>query len=246
MRQILLVCPIIIFIACSQQARDYFPFANCQQLVVVISPDDDSTGATLYRFEKRANTWHAPGTPHAVMLGRSGLAWGRGLHEKQTGIQKREGDGKSPAGIFIFSTAFGYAPPDSAAFRLPYVQATDLLECVDDDQSSFYNQLSDSLTIKKDWHSSEFMHRSDDLYKWGIFVDHNIPAMAGNGSCIFFHIWNGAGATTSGCTSMPEENLLALMHWLDPARHPLLVQMTAAGYRRFRKKYGVPEVSKQG
>lgn len=180
--------------------------------------------------------------PQAVMLGRSGLAWGRGLHEKQEGLQKKEGDGKSPAGIFTFGPAFGYAPGGNATFKLPYVQATDVLECVDDANSAFYNRLTDSLSVKKDWYSSEFMHRPDGLYKWGVFVNHNVPAGAGGGSCIFFHIWNGPGATTSGCTSMPEETLLALMHWLDPARYPLLVQMTTSDYRRFQEKYGLPEV----
>ncbi|MFQ5447358.1 MAG: hypothetical protein ACE5FF_10510, partial [Saprospiraceae bacterium] len=118
----------------------------------------------------------------------------------------------------------------------------DVLECVDDANSAFYNRLTDSLSVKKDWYSSEFMHRPDGLYKWGVFVNHNVPAGAGGGSCIFFHIWNGPGATTSGCTSMPEETLLALMHWLDPARYPLLVQMTTSDYRRFQEKYGLPEV----
>jgi len=232
----------IIFMACGQKADYANTFAGCQQLVVVISPDYESTAATLYRFAKTENAWQAAGHPHPVMHGRNGLAWGRGLHKKKSGLQKKEGDGKSPAGIFTFGPAFGYAPADSASFKLPYVQATDVLECVDDSTSAFYNQFTGSLSVKKDWHSSEFMHRPDDLYKWGIFVSHNVPAKAGNGSCIFFHIWNGPGATTSGCTSMPEEDLLVLMHWLNPVQRPLLVQMTTGEYRRFQKKYELPSI----
>jgi len=243
MRPSLFFCLFIPIIACNQQAADSPSFAACRQLVVVTSPDAESTGASLYTFEKtKDGGWQRVAGPQAVMLGRSGLAWGRGLHEKQEGLQKKEGDGKSPAGIFTFGPAFGYAPPGSATFKLPYVQATDVLECVGDANSAFYNQLTGSLKVKKDWHSSEFMHRPDDLYKWGIVVNHNVPATAGDGSCIFFHIWNGPGATTSGCTSMPEESLLALMTWLDPVSHPLLVQMTAGDYMRFQKEYGLPGV----
>ncbi|TAK40479.1 MAG: hypothetical protein EPO28_10055 [Saprospiraceae bacterium] len=245
MQTMALVLTTIIFMACGQKADDANIFAACQQLVVVISPDYERSTATLYRFEKTENAWQATGHPHPVMLGRNGLAWGRGLHNHHGGLQKKEGDGKSPAGVFTFGPAFGYAPVDSASFKLPYVQATDLLECVDDGTSAFYNQFTGSLSVKKDWHSSEFMHRPDDQYKWGVFVNHNVPAKAGNGSCIFFHIWNGPGATTSGCTAMPEEDLLALMHWLNPVQRPLLVQMTAGEYLYFQKKYGLPSISIQ-
>jgi len=45
-------------------------------------------------------------------LGRAGLAWGLGLHGNPPfpGPIKREGDGRSPAGAFELSSAFGYAP----------------------------------------------------------------------------------------------------------------------------------------
>ncbi len=233
---------VVFILACGQNVGNDDIFLRCRQLVVVISPNVESTGATLYSFEKAEAGWQPVAGPQAVMLGRSGLAWGRGLHKKQEGPQKKEGDGKSPAGIFSLGPAFGYAPPGSTDFKLPYVQAMDVLECVDDASSTFYNQLTDSLTVKKDWRSSEFMHRPDSLYKWGIFVNHNVPGVAGNGSCIFFHIWKGPGATTSGCTAMPERFLFSLLNWLDPVRQPLLVQMTSADYRRFQKKYGLPAI----
>ncbi len=177
----------------------------------------------------------------AVTLGRSGLAWGRGEHAPHAGLQKREGDGKSPSGVYSFGNIFGYAPASEVSFKMPFVTADEALECVDDSGSRFYNQLVDNKSAKKDWTSSEFMRRSDHQYRWGIVVKHNTPAAAQAGSCIFLHIWNKPGAATSGCTAMAEGDLLTLLHWLDPAKFPQLLQVTEADYPAFRKQFELPE-----
>ena len=215
--------------------------SDCRQLVVVRSPSDASTQASLKRFEKNGKEWKPVGEQVDVTLGRSGLAWGRGENAPQPGQQKREGDGKSPSGIYTFGKVFGYAPASEASFKMPYVQADEALECVDDSDSKFYNQLVDNKLVKKDWTSSEFMHRTDHQYRWGIVVNHNTPAQAQGGSCIFFHIWYEPGAATSGCTALTEPNLLELLHWLDPVKSPLLLQVTEAEYPAFRKELGLPE-----
>ena len=210
------------------------------QLVVVRSPSQNSTHARLQRFEKTGKKWRQVGEEMSVTLGRSGLAWGRGEHLPQPGLQKREGDGKSPSGVYNFGKIFGYAPASEISFKMPYVQADEALECVDDSDSKFYNQLVDNKLVKKDWTSSEFMRRTDHQYRWGIVVNHNAPATAQGGSCIFLHIWKEPGAATSGCTAMAEADLLTLLHWLDPAKFPQLVQVTEDYYPAFCKKYELP------
>jgi hypothetical protein len=37
-----------------------------------------------------------------------------------------------------------------------------------------------------------------------------------------------------------ERDLLDLMHWLDPKRKPVIVQMPAAEYQRLRKQWILP------
>lgn len=217
------------------------PAGWTSQLVVVRSPTDASTQARLQRFEKNEGKWQPVGSPVTVTLGRTGLAWGNGEHEPQAGLQKREGDGKSPAGIYYFGQIFGYAPSNEVNFKMPYAHADEALECVDDSKSFYYNRLIDSRLVKKDWTSSEQVRRPDHQYRWGVVVNHNTPAVAQGGSCIFLHIWKEPGAPTSGCTAMSEADLLELLHWLDPAKFPQLLQVTEADYPAFQKRYGLSE-----
>ena len=215
-------------------------FDDCDQLVLVLSPDDHSVAATLARFERSRKSWKQVGVAHPVNLGNKGLAWGKGLHSPKPGLQKKEGDQKSPAGLFRFGTAFGYAPADEVSFKLPYAPITETQICVEDSQSQYYNQIVDETRVAKDWNARESMLRKDEQYKWGIFVKHNMAPETESGSCIFFHLWRKQGSGTLGCTAMSEENLLTLMHWLDPVQKPVLVQMTEAGYEGYRRRFGLP------
>lgn len=111
---------------------------------------------------------------------------------------------------------------------------------MDDTTSRYYNQTLERATVAPDWHSSEVMRRADDAYRWGVIVAHNLPVRAAAGSCIFLHIWSGPTKGTAGCTAMAEPQLLALMRWLDPARHLLLVQLTDAEYAQLRSRWALP------
>ena len=216
-----------------------------RQLLVVTTTSWSETDGTLRRFERDgAGAWHAVGTPVTVVVGRAGLGWGRGLHPAQaSGPQKREGDGRAPAGVFRLTEAFGYAPADSMATGLPYVQSDRDLECVDDVGSAFYNRVLDRGSVAVDWDSHEEMRRGDVLYRRGVVVAHNADRpQPGGGSCIFLHVWRGPGSTTSGCTAMPEDRLAEAMAWLDQTADPVLVQLPAAEYRRLRRTWALPSL----
>jgi D-alanyl-D-alanine dipeptidase len=121
---------------------------------------------------------------------------------------------------------------------MPYMHLTPSIECVDDVKSQHYNRIVDRLAVAApDWNSSEQMLRPDELYHWGIYIDHNAnPTRPGGGSCIFLHIWRGAGQGTVGCTAMPAEDIKQLIEWFDPAKSPLLVQMPRDQYDQVRKR----------
>ncbi len=224
-----------------------FPLAPAtRQLVTVITENWTAVPAALQRFElAESGEWAAVGQPVAVVVGKSGLGWGRGIVPvpRDGGPIKKEGDGRSPAGIFALSSVFGYAPPDQATWvQLPYVQATDDLECVDDPASIHYNQLvKKSGVASVDWNSSEIMKRGDTLYRWGVFVDHNTaPTAPGAGSCIFLHLWSGPTSSTVGCTAGEETKMKEVFGWLDPKKHPLLVQLPRATYDAQRTAWALP------
>ena len=205
-----------------------------KQVIVVTSTDWTTTQALLQRYERSDKGWKRIGTQVKVSLGKNGLAWGRGLHKKMAGLEKKEGDAKAPAGVFSLGTMFGYGESSPSALRYPYRQSTPRDYFVDDVNSKDYNQW---VTIPADkennskqyWASVEKMKRSDHLYEYGIVINHNSdPVEKGKGSAIFFHIWRTPGAGTLGCTSMSKDDLLQLMGWLDPEKKPLLIQVPVA------------------
>lgn len=242
-----------VCVASSRSSAKELPaFSHSTQMVVVTTADWDANSGTLQRYQREnaGNPWQAVGEPIPVMVGKTGLAWGSGLlkpsMEAAADPVKKEGDGKAPAGVFLLSKAFGYAPQEQAGWKMPYLSLTASIQCVDDTNSKFYNTLVDANAISPDWgsHENEQMRRSDDLYRWGILVDHNTnPAAPGGGSCIFMHIWRGPGQPTVGCTAMAQQNLESLLGWLDPERKPLLVQMPLAQYQKTLKSWHMPRLS---
>jgi L,D-peptidoglycan transpeptidase YkuD (ErfK/YbiS/YcfS/YnhG family) len=238
------VCCVLMLSSCAlfvprDAARVECPTANVKQIVLVVTGDwNDSTGS-LQTFERNrlGDDWTAVSDVIPVNVGKHGLGWGVGLHGETAGNGpvKKEGDGKSPAGVFRISEVFGYAAADSAKpFKMPYELLRSMTQCVDDAKSQYYNLLLDSSDVKNaQWNSNEVMNTSDSLYRWGAFVDHNVsPRIAGRGSCIFLHVWEGPNCPTTGCTSMEVSNLLNILRWLDPIKNPVLVQLPRKEYQR--------------
>lgn len=222
------------------------------QRVLVVAANDTTIHAELFAFEdtKVAGSHWNHVFSHPVTIGRNGLAWGKGLHdpaEIPTGETiKVEGDGKSPMGKFALTQAWGYLAPENVDTQLPYETATPKLLCIDDVNSPLYNSVVDfeEAGLPADnLPSHEDMLRSDDLYKYTIFVAHNSPSpVPGAGSCIFLHLWSHASGSTAGCTAMAESDMVRLIEWLDPSKSPVLVQVTKANYDRFKSAWNLPEL----
>src|SRR6185312_14960919 len=97
-------------------------------------------------FERSGLSWKHHGEEFPIVVGHAGMGWptprwipGNRSYDPPV---KREGDGRSPAGVLGLPTAFGYASPEQAHWiKLPYIQCTDAVECVDDGKSSHYNEV---------------------------------------------------------------------------------------------------------
>lgn len=208
------------------------------ELVVGIVDDWTATTATLRSYSRIDGRWQQLDEPWPAVVGRTGVAWGRGQHGAQPGPTKREGDGKSPAGVFALGAAYGYASGAPAGTQLRYVAADAELECVDDIDSAHYNRIVDRRATAVDWTSHEEMRRADALYEWVVEIGHNTTATRGAGSCIFLHVWDGPASTTSGCTAMAKDRLAALLATLRPTARFVLAPRTA--YEALRAAHDLP------
>ena len=210
------------------------------QLVVVTTSGWNHIQGKMTTYQWKANKWSPVLVNIPIVTGRSGLAWGKGLHDPamNKGKLKKEGDGNAPAGIFYLSGLFGY---QAISANMNALKVDERTFCVDDVKSAYYNQIVNLDTVKKDWNSAETMRMKSEEYKYGIFVDYNSnPAIPGKGSCIFMHIWSKSTAPTAGCTAMTEANILKLIDFLDKSKNPVLVQVPQSEYHKMKLLYKLP------
>ncbi len=220
--------------------------SDAEVLITVVTPTWDDPEGVLVKWRRSGAGWDADGAEVPIVLGRTGLAWGRGLHGDGMlvgleGPEKYEGDGKSPAGAFWLDTVLGYAavpPPGTVA---EYQAMTPTVQCIEDVDSSFYNRIADPALVKPDWSSTDRLYRDDGLYEFIVFVNQNTdPApVAGRGSCILLHVTTSSNAPTSGCTAMDRGELEVLVQSLS-ADHNMLVQLPAHAYDALEEEWGLP------
>ncbi len=237
----------LILTSCvADQAMPLAISANSQQLILVVTPDFNATSGKLYRFERNPGSkWQQVAPEISAVVGRGGVGWGLEQSLRRTrGPQKREGDGRSPAGLYRLGTVFGFKTPEEVAdLKMPYLQVTGTVECVDDGNSRYYNQIvdRDSCAVV-DWQSSEKMQAIGAQYHLGVTVEHNAKRLEGAGSCIFLHIWGGPDSTTSGCTAVAADELSRITSWLDQRLNPVFVQLPEAAYRQIGKPSALPQI----
>lgn len=222
---------------------------NSSQMVLVISANWDDLHARMYLCEKNKAKWCVQKSFPAV-CGRKGMAWGIGMYPENSEGDltpvKKEGDLKSPVGVFQFGECMGYSPGIAANPNFKYRQLTDSIQGVDDLNSQYYNRIVDTTDFKDktkvDWKSYEKMKRNDDLYKWLIVIKHNPGNTPGAGSLIFLHLWKNENSGTAGCTAIAEENMLEILKWLNTGKNPVFVQLPSEIYRRQFVDWGLPTV----
>ncbi|WP_210401713.1 hypothetical protein [Lacimicrobium sp. SS2-24] len=217
---------------------------HIQQLVVVTTEDWDGIQGQMQTYVRSDNGWRKGSLHTAVTIGRTGSAWGIGLHPQQPGQQKKEGDGKAPAGIFALTQGFGYEA--LGGLQIPYQQMQRSHYCMDVNESVYYNQIVDASRVGEEAveGSSEGMrrdlHYGDELYRQGVFVAHNPENIAGAGSCIFLHLWRAEDKPTAGCTAMPAQAMDTLIRWLDADKAPAMVLLPKDEYLKRRSEWALP------
>ena len=224
-------------------------WSNATQLILVTTPDWSAPAGTLRTFERVGDHWKQVGDATPVTIGRTGAAWGLGLNDVPAdGPRKREGDGRSPAGVFAIGTAFGYA--GNATTALPYAPMDAGDYCIDVPDSTLYSRIVDAREVGADAvaGSTEPMRRDlhangDQRYRLGFVIGNNPRNERGGGSCIFGHLWKSPDSTTAGCTAMAPESMDALQRWLDAGKRPVFVLLPDAEYRRLQKNWELPQLT---
>lgn len=134
---------------------------------------------------------------------------------------KKEGDGKTPTGIYDLGTAFGISSNPGTKLNYRKINKNDYW--VDDSNSKYYNQWVDITKVNKDWRSAEHLYSYKTAYKYGVVVNYNMnPIIPGKGSAIFLH--NSTNGPTAGCVSVPESTLVTIMKSIKPSAKILIAK----------------------
>ncbi len=219
-----------------------------RQVIVTQAASWNSNTASMQCYQRASSRdpWQpAFAKPIAVLLGKKGLAWGRGVFQQPAdGVPaKIEKDGRAPAGVFQLGSLFGYATTPPGGARWPYIQVGPWDAYVDDSNSPYYNRhiRIDPRQGIPAWFEKQKMRLGDAAYRWMLEIRHNQqPTAPGYGSAIFFHVRRGPDQPSAGCTTMAEPDLIRLLRWLDPAASPHYVLLPKTDYAALRTVWSLP------
>ena len=126
---------------------------------------------------------------------------------------KREGDGKTPVGVYEIRRGFGLNTPP--AVSIDYTQLQGGEQWVDDVASARYNQWVTRDTTPVDWNSAEDLPSETEAYKYVAVIEYNTDNIVkGAGSAIFLHC--SKGRPTSGCISVSEDAMVKILGLIKP------------------------------
>ena len=196
---------------------------SARQLVTVESSSYGTDVATVSLWQKSGSCWQLAAGPWSAFIGRYGFT-----------DNKREGDGRSPTGVYGFGPVIYGNSPDPGVH-----EAYHNLVCGD-----WWDEDSSSPTYNTFQHepcgynppfangSSEQLWTLKTAYTSFAVIDYNTSARTpGAGSAIFFHASTGGG--TAGCVSVPQSDLDWFLRWMEPSQDPLIVMGPSSEITRF-------------
>ncbi len=173
--------------------------ASTTDKVIVVSTASTTTSAAQVRYYEK-----------------NGWVWSEVINEEgtvgQNGIDKvREGDRKTPTGLFHFTMLMGIA--DDPGTIMPYTKITNSMYWCGG--SNYYNQFIDESVQEHncDKSNDEHLINYTDAYQYVAVLDFNSECVYGAGSAIFLHC--KTGSYTAGCVGVSESNMKTLMQRID-------------------------------
>ncbi|MFJ6748594.1 L,D-transpeptidase family protein [Streptomyces sp. NPDC091266] len=173
--------------------RSRIPAAS-RQVVAVYGKGVNSADATVVLYDKGAKGWDRKGS-WAAHNGRRGWT-----------ADHREGDKRSPVGVFTLTDAGGVLADPGA--KLPYTHSAAFTP--------------PSYWAKSTRHDFDYVVAINyNRAKGTSPLDPARPDGQAKGGGIWLHMDHGSG--TSGCVSISRSGMAAVLRALDPARHPVVV-----------------------
>ena len=120
---------------------------------------------------------------------------------------KREGDGRTPAGVYGMRSGFGALGNPGLARSWTVMTANDFW--VDDSLSAYYNTHQRGPASGR-WSSAEKL-LNRPAYDYAQVIGYYEARVPYRGSAIFLHV--GTGGATAGCVSLSASHLVTLMRW---------------------------------
>jgi len=202
------------------------------RLVLISVPDMNSTKATMQTFERDSPTasWKRSSKPEPCVVGARGIGWGDPFRSFAKGDEpvKREGDQRTPAGIYRLGASFGFAKTN----RPGYLHLTPGRNfCVNDPRSPLYGRIVPRSTAGTKVSGEDMV--DFPLNKRGLVINYPPNPAAKAGSCIFVHVWGGEGVGTAGCVALPEARVAHLQEWTRKQQHAAIAILDEDGIGRF-------------
>jgi L,D-peptidoglycan transpeptidase YkuD (ErfK/YbiS/YcfS/YnhG family) len=181
------------------------------QLITVTAPTAHATYATARIWTRSGDCWRQAGGPYTARVGRNGIR-----------VNKREGDGATPAGTFpIAARMYGNSPNPGVRFRYVRLRCGDWW--VEDPSSPLYNTFQRVGCGRRPPFKTTTPDMSASVHAYAhlAVVAYNMhPVVPGRGSGIFLHVQ--IGKPTSGCVSLRYNDLVRVLRWLSPSALPAI------------------------
>jgi L,D-peptidoglycan transpeptidase YkuD (ErfK/YbiS/YcfS/YnhG family) len=188
---------------------------NATQVITVVAHSRTSTVATLQAWRKvSAGGWIKRGPAIRAHIGSEGMT-----------RTPSEWKSASPIGSFTLTRTFGYrADPGTA---MPYVR-TRPSDWWISEAGSLYNTRQRCATNCSftQGDPNEHLYYVRPQYAYFALIDYNTRNSStgvrqGAGSAFFLHVTDGSA--TAGCVAIAQDQLVSILRWLRPGRHPRIL-----------------------
>lgn len=136
-----------------------------------------------------------------------------------------ESSTRTPQGSFTLTQAFGRAADPGTG--LPYLRTTPADWWISQ-AGPLYNtrQRCAAGCDFRQGDPNEHLYYETPFYDYAVVIDYNTRnapggVTPGRGSAFFLHVTDGT--PTQGCIAVPRSDMVRILTWLDPGRHPRIL-----------------------